>query len=193
MNRWRTHEKSPHQKAVRNADDAVSIMVRARDEGACILFEANECDPRNKMECGHFIQRELMATRFHPCNLNKECSACNSSHVSGFRPDKGFPYSLAIDAKYGNGCALFLYNLSHPKHEIGGTRDESWTIQELEQLKSAARMGSRVYEQIYYELRPHHLLPKRKKRARGLIPITPFDFKDILRYALGRFRISMWD
>ena len=163
MNRWRTHEKSPHAKAVRNCDDAVSIMVRARDEEIpCILFTANECDHRNKMECGHFIERERMATRFHPRNVNKECSKCNNSHVSGYRPDKGFPYSLAIDAKYGNGCALFLYNLSHPKHEIGGTKDESWEIGELEQLKSAAKISVRAYEQVYYSLRPHHKFAPKK-------------------------------
>ena len=56
---WRTHERSPHAKAIRNLDDALSIMVRARDEELpCILFEANECDHRNDMQCGHFIQRE---------------------------------------------------------------------------------------------------------------------------------------
>jgi hypothetical protein len=63
------------QRAIRNADDAVSLIIRERDEDlSCILSFHNHCDPRNKMECGHFIERE--ATRYHPWNLNKECKAC---------------------------------------------------------------------------------------------------------------------
>jgi hypothetical protein len=82
--------------------------------------------------------------------VNKECSACNSSHISGYRPDKSFAYSVAIDAKYGDGTAKFLYELSKPIHQ--------WTTGELNLLKDAARMGSRVYEQVYFELRPLQLV-----------------------------------
>jgi len=157
---WRTHERNPHQKAVRRLDDAVSLMVRERDRDIlCVLSFENGCDPGNRMQCGHFIQRERMATRFHPMNVNKECAKCNTSHVSGYRPDKGFPYSLAIDAKYGNGAALFLYSLSHPKHGLGPSSDESWDVSEIEQLISAASLGFRAYAQLYYSLRPHHRFP----------------------------------
>ena len=146
------------QRAIRNADDAVSLMVRERDrELGCILSEYNDCDPRDTMECGHFIPREFEATRYHPWNVNAESRGCNSSHVSGYQPDKGFPYGLAIDAKYGEGIALFLYRLAHPRHERNAIpKDESWTTTELEQLKAAARMGARVYSACYAELRPHH-------------------------------------
>ncbi len=124
-------------------------MVRARDEkDPCILSGHNRCDRRNRMECGHFIERERMATRFHPWNVNKECCRCNTSHVSGYRPDKGFPYGLAIDAKWGDGTAKFLYKISRPIHQ--------WTTDELNFLKDAARRGSRVYEQAYFELRRGH-------------------------------------
>jgi hypothetical protein len=148
------------QRAIRNTDDAVSRMVRFdRDADLpCILQFHNQCDPRNDMECGHFIARaDSEATRWHPYNVNKECSACNSSHASGYRPDKGFPYGLAINAKYGEGTALFLYRLAHPLHELNAiAKDESWMTTELDQLKAAARMGWRVYEQVYWQLRPHH-------------------------------------
>jgi hypothetical protein len=143
------------QRAIRNTDDAVSLMVRARDlEIPCILFSESPCNPKNTMECGHFIERGIEATRFHPMNVNKECASHNSSHVSGFRPDKGFPYGLAIDKKYGNGAALFLYRLAHPLHTKELTPQDSFTEIELDLLKDAARKGPRVYEQIYYTMRP---------------------------------------
>lgn len=147
------------QRAIANADRAVSLMVRERDsEEFCILFQAKHCDPRNEMECGHFIEREREATRYHPWNVNKECRSCNSSHVSGFQPDKGFAYGVAIDEKYGEGAAKFLYRLAHPLHGLNQihARDESWTAVELNTLKDAARHGAQVYEQMYFELRPWH-------------------------------------
>ncbi len=134
-------------------------MVRARDAAVpCILFDSpTPCNPKNTMECGHFIERGIEATRFHPMNLNKECSSHNSSHVSGFRPDKGFPYGLAIDKRYGAGTALFLYRLAHPLHQKDGPAPlESFTEIELNTLKDAARRGAKVYEAIYYEIRPLH-------------------------------------
>jgi hypothetical protein len=68
--------------------------------------------------------------------------------VSGYRPDKGFVYCVAIDAKWGDGPAKFLYNLSRPTHTEGTA--------ELEQLWSAARIGPRAYDQLYFILRPSH-------------------------------------
>jgi hypothetical protein len=129
----------------------------------CILLgQPVECSPKNKMECGHFIEREREATRFHPWNVNKECAPHNSSHVSGYRPDKGFPYGLAIDEKWGDGVALFLYRLAHPLHEKDAIpKDESWTANELRQIASAARLGYPAFLQLYTELRPHHF-PMRK-------------------------------
>jgi hypothetical protein len=76
------------------------------------------------------------------------------------QPDKGFPYGIAIDKKYGKGTALFLYRLAHPLHKKDQIAPkESFTEIELNTLKDAARRGSKVYEAIYYELRPHHRMP----------------------------------
>jgi hypothetical protein len=109
------------------------------------------------MECGHFIPREFEATRYHPYNVNSESKGCNASHVSGYRPDKGFPYGLAIDEKYGAGTALFLYRLANPLHEKNAIpKDESWTVVELGTLTDGARRGSQIYEAVYRQLRPWH-------------------------------------
>ena len=109
------------------------------------------------MECGHFITRERMATRYHPMNVNAEGEGCNKLHRCGMNPDKGYPYGLAIDNRYGEGAAKFLWNLAYPKHEKNKiAEDEGWTTDELSTLRAAAKKGDRVYEAIYYELRPHH-------------------------------------
>jgi hypothetical protein len=133
-------------------------MIRERDKDLpCILAEYNDCDPRDERECRHFIEREREPTRYHPFNLNSESKGCNKSHVSGYRPDKGVRYGLAIDQKWGAGVALFLYRLAHPLHEKNAIpRDESWSVNELNTIKDAARRGSRIYEAVYFDLRPLH-------------------------------------
>ncbi len=136
----------PRKKAIAALDRALSDMIRlGRDlESPCILCGKYKLAYDN----GHFIERGRMGTRFHPMNCNKECTGCNNSHVSGYRADKGFPYGMAINRKWGAGVAEFLYELSRPI--------SSWDIKELEQLKSAARIGSAAYRQLYFELRPSH-------------------------------------
>jgi Xaa-Pro aminopeptidase len=57
-------------------------------------------------------------------------------------------YGKAIVRMYGKGYDDFLTRIARPK--------EIWTTEELEQLRSAARMGPRAYEQFYFEIRPAH-------------------------------------
>jgi hypothetical protein len=37
----------------------------------CGLWECRDCDPEGRMECGHFVERARMATRFHPSNVEQ--------------------------------------------------------------------------------------------------------------------------
>ena len=59
-----------------------------------------------------------------------------------------YEYGLAIDRKYGKGWAAFLEKLARTQSD--------WTMEELEQLRGAARMGYPVYLQLYKQLRPTH-------------------------------------
>ena len=129
---------SDHQKAVYKLDAAVSKMVREQP-GLCIT-----CDSEHQSyDCGHFRRRELMATRFHPWNIHKQGKKENR-----FEGGRMYEYGIAIDKLHGKGTAQFLYKLSQ--------KIEPWTITELEQLTSAARMGYPVYCQLYFTLRPAH-------------------------------------
>jgi hypothetical protein len=59
-----------------------------------------------------------------------------------------YEHARAIDRLHGKGWAAFLEKLARAK--------QNWTTEELEQLRSAARMGPRAYEQLYFEIRGHH-------------------------------------
>jgi len=137
---------SEHQEEISKTDRAVSIMIRDRDrEEPCIA-----CGNIHKVyDAGHYRRRELMPTRFHPYNLNSEGTGCNrGTHNNKYGMKDMDLYRENLDAKWGKGTADRLYKLSQ---EI-----EPWTTSELQQLRSAAKMGYRVFTQVYFELRPHH-------------------------------------
>jgi len=125
---------------IRKTDAAVAKMIREN---------ATECitcgEPHEVYDCGHFRRRELMATRFHPWNIHPQGRKEN-------RFEGGmFEYGVALDRKYGPGTAEFLDMLSR--------NIEPWSTLELQQLRGAARMGPRVYAQVYWELRSWHRAP----------------------------------
>jgi hypothetical protein len=92
-----------------------------------------------------------MPTRFHPLNLNSEGTGCNrGTHNNKFGMKDMDLYRENIDKKWGDGTAQFLDKLSQ--------KIEPWTSEELEQLRSAARMGYAVYVTLYRELRPRHFM-----------------------------------
>ena len=126
----------PWKKAVAKLDTAVSLMVRARDEGKpCVTCGA----VGRQMDCGHFQWREQMATRFHLKNLAGQCTKCNR-----FQGGRTYEFGLELDKRWGAGTADEMYKLAHTT--------KKWDIKHLEQLTSAAKKGVRVYSQLYREL-----------------------------------------
>ena len=77
---------------------------------------------------------------------------CNGQSLKDnrFMGGRTFEYGLAIDKRYGMGWALFLEKLSH---DYAG-----WSMDDIAYLTDAARRGSRVYEQAYFQLKPEHKL-----------------------------------
>jgi hypothetical protein len=136
---WRKRPQNEHQKAIQNTQRVVNAMIRERDAGLpCI-----SCGKMNRLYAGHFRVSTLGRTRFHPTNLNGQCNDCNA-----YNGGRTYEYAIALDLKFGSGWAEFLYKLSQ--------KIEPWETEELEQLRSAARMGPRAYQQLYFELRPTH-------------------------------------
>lgn len=146
---WGLHRvgTTDHQRAIAVTQTAVNKMIRARDAGrpciSCALFRT--------LEAGHFRVSTHGTTRFHPWNLNGQC-ATDNRYSGGVT----YEYGVALDKKYGKGTAAFLERLSR--------KTEPWETRELDQLRAAAKYGTTVYTQVYFELRPHHL-PNRLPQA----------------------------
>jgi len=121
-------------------DAALSKMVRANATECIACGESHE-----EYDCGHLRRRELMATRFHPWSV-----APQENKENRFEGGQPFEYEQAIDWKYGPRTTAFLDKLSRTI--------EPWKTNELEQLRSAARMGYLIYLTLYRELRPHHFI-----------------------------------
>ena len=74
---------------VRKLDKVFSEYIRLRDSKpyGFKYFKCISCGmlkPYEQMDCGHFIGRTHMATRFDEMNCNGECRACNrmsSDHI----------------------------------------------------------------------------------------------------------------
>lgn len=133
--------KSEYQRAIKKLDLAFGKMIRDRDEKLGCITSGRKGIP---LDAGHFRYRSLMSTRFHPMNVNGQAIKDNR-----FLGGRTFEYGLAIDKRYGKGWAIFLDKLS--KEYCG------WSLDELNQLTDAARRGPRVYNALYFELRPTHL------------------------------------
>jgi hypothetical protein len=140
--RKRKTAKSEYQKAIKKLDIVFAKMIRERDEPKGCITSGRKGVP---LDAGHFRFRSLMPTRWHPYNVNGQAIKDNR-----FMGGRTFEYGLAIDKRYGTGWALFLEKLSH---DYAG-----WSMDDIAYLMDAARRGSRVYEQAYFQLKPEHRL-----------------------------------
>lgn len=96
-------KKRPTVKSLkRKLDRAFSLMIRMRDADLpCI-----SCGQYRELQAGHFIKREILATRWHPLNVHGECAGCN-----GFDKDHLIGYTLALAKGYGSAVITELVDL----------------------------------------------------------------------------------
>ena len=82
----------------RNLDNIFSKYIRMRDTedgyGACI--SCKKVFPYEKLDCGHFIGRAKLKTRWDERNCNGQCQNCNR-----FRDGEQALYLVALEEKYG--------------------------------------------------------------------------------------------
>lgn len=142
--------KTDKQKLVHKLDILFGRLVNTRDaEEPCITCARlpSENDGPRSWHAGHFRPRGSMATRFNPCNVNKQCAGCNV-----YGDGKAYEHGLAIDEKYVNGTAAELYRISKTIKQ--------WEPKHLEQLITAAKVSYPAYVQIYNEVAPTEKLPE---------------------------------
>lgn len=89
-------------------DRIFSMYIRLRDceTGRCI-----SCGKRitpETSDCGHYVPRSHLATRWHEKNCNAQCKVCNQMEYGNL---KG--YTKGLMNKYGDGIIEELIQLKH--------------------------------------------------------------------------------
>ena len=103
--------KKSISKLKKELDKWFSLYIRLRDampnSGLVKCFTCPITKHyKDGMQCGHFMSRRHMATRYHELN-QIQCIKCNM-----FEQGMQYVYGLNLDAKYGEGCAEELQVLS---------------------------------------------------------------------------------
>lgn len=77
-------------------DRVFSIYIRNRDDGQC--YTCNKKDEPKYMQCGHFVPRQYLATRWDERNCHCQCYACNMLYNG--QPSR---YVIHLRSDYGSG------------------------------------------------------------------------------------------
>lgn len=96
-------KKKPDLKA--RLDREFSLYVRLRDSsgGYFRCISCGQTKPFAQADCGHYINRQHMSTRFDEMNCNAQCRKCNrfmEGNMQGYRQ--------GLVAKYGEQKVLLL-------------------------------------------------------------------------------------
>jgi hypothetical protein len=102
--RRKAHKERP-AALVKKLDAAFSKFIRERDKGKPCVTCGKPWEPT--FQCGHFLSRRHMATRWHKENAHGQCPGCNM-----FEGGRQFEHGLAVDALHGQGKAQELLMLS---------------------------------------------------------------------------------
>lgn len=96
--------KHPDLKA--KLDKEFSLFIRLRDAMSNGFFRCISCGQIKRFEqadCGHYINRQHMSTRFDEMNCNAQCRKCNrfmEGNIQGYRQ--------GLITKYGEQRVLLL-------------------------------------------------------------------------------------
>jgi hypothetical protein len=90
------------QSKYKKLDDLFSKYVRLRDsvDGYCRCCTCGKTLPIKQMQCGHFMSRRHLATRWEEKNTGVQCVSCNI-----FNQGRQFAFGLYLDARYGVGTS----------------------------------------------------------------------------------------
>lgn len=82
-------------------DTVFSDFIRIRDaddQGICKCITCPRFYHWKEMDCGHFIDRDQLATRWEPKNCAAQCRYCNR-----MKTGRRFEFGKALDKRYGLG------------------------------------------------------------------------------------------
>lgn len=106
-------------KLKKEADAIFSKFIRARDKGQC--YTCPNKNEEKKMQNGHFVPRQYLATRYDEVNNHCQCYACNVLY-------NGQPsaYAARLEKDYGPGTVAMLEG---KRKELIKNFDYQWIIQ----------------------------------------------------------------
>jgi len=99
------------------ADKWLSIFIRLRDANEDGICKCVTCESRQlwrSMDCGHFIKRQHIATRFNEKNCHAQCKNCNY-----FKQGNDANYERFIIETYGIDELNKLKSAEHSTCKIG--------------------------------------------------------------------------
>lgn len=98
-------------KSIEVLDKAFSLFIRLRDASPGGVFRCISCGrilPFAQADCGHYINRKHMSTRFDEMNCNAQCRSCNrfdEGNIQGYRQ--------GLIRKYGERNVILLEAKKH--------------------------------------------------------------------------------
>ena len=114
---------TPVNKLIKKLDRVFSEYIRRlalTPQGYIRCFTCGAFITFRQADCGHYVGRECMSTRFYERNVAVQCHSCNR-YAEG-RKDI---FAINLQKKYGQGI---LEELNRKKNEI-----KQWTAGELEE------------------------------------------------------------
>jgi hypothetical protein len=93
------------KKLVKKLDIIFSKYIRARDSsnGTFKCCSCGQYKPYEQADCGHFINRRWMSTRFREDNCHAQCRSCNR-----FDEGNAVGYTMFMIDKYGKKHVEYL-------------------------------------------------------------------------------------
>lgn len=92
-------------------DRIFSLYIRLRDanpQGYTRCISCGKIIPWKEADCGHFVNRSHMATRYNEKNCNAQCRSCNR-----FDEGNNIGYIRGLVKRYGQGVIEELEVLKH--------------------------------------------------------------------------------
>lgn len=104
-----TVKSKTYRQLIKEADKYYSLMIRKENEkdGKVQCYTCWDWKLLKEIQCGHYISRRILSTRFYKKNTKPQCVRCNV-FMEGNKP----VFALRLKKEYGDGILEELDQLS---------------------------------------------------------------------------------
>lgn len=92
----KSKKRETNSQLKRKADDIFSLYIRERDKFTC--YTCGKVGERNNTDCGHYISRTFLGTRYDETNCHAQCKSCNI-----FKHGNLAFFATRLELDYGHG------------------------------------------------------------------------------------------